>query len=416
MLHFLLLVTGTLLAVSALTGMLHGYAIGRDLLEVRASIRRGAIAGAAVAAVLALLEFTTGFVVREYYNLALLCVAVVSELALASMLAATRSLAPEKAAALPLRLAFFIVLFSWGAFYLPDIFIYPSQFAVGVVQVASSEFVFIVTGYITGILLCLLAGYSVFRICRGLPEKILFPIFSLALAAFCLGQLVSTGQILLGRGLVPRYNLALDVIIFLLDNAPLLLYWIIGTGVLAAVILWLRSGKAEIAGENPALRRKARSALRTHMRWSKTAILSLSAGLLVMTAGARFSAREVELSPPLEMTATDGEIAHPTAVVGDGALHRFVYKTQKGVNVRYIIIKKSETAYGVGLDACDVCGPSGYFERKGQVVCILCDVVMNKSTIGFAGGCNPVPIKFSLKDGGVIINARDLEAQAHRFM
>jgi uncharacterized membrane protein len=116
------------------------------------------------------------------------------------------------------------------------------------------------------------------------------------------------------------------------------------------------------------------------------------------------------------MTVTDDEISHAVTVVGDGALHRFVYKSSQGVDIRNIIIKKSETAFGVGLDACDVCGPSGYYERKGQVICILCDVVMNKSTIGFAGGCNPVPLKFSLKDGYLIIKTEDLEAEALRFL
>lgn len=227
------------------------------------------------------------------------------------------------------------------------------------------------------------------------------------------------GQILLGRGLIPRNDLALDGIIFLLNNASVLLYWIIGAAALASVILWLRTKKSVAQGvnaANPALRRKAVSLMLGCIRWSKTAILALLAGLLTMTVGVDVDAQKVELSPPLTMPVTDGVILHSTATVGDGALHRFVYKTAKGVDVRYIIIKKSETAYGVGLDACDVCGPSGYYERKGQVVCILCDVVMNKSTIGFAGGCNPVPLKFSLKAGNLIINTADLEAEASRFL
>jgi uncharacterized membrane protein len=85
------------------------------------------------------------------------------------------------------------------------------------------------------------------------------------------------------------------------------------------------------------------------------------------------------------------------------------------VGVRYIVVKKNETAYGVGLDACDVCGPTGYYERKGQIVCILCDVVMNKSTIGLPGGCNPVPLPFRVEGGNMIIGTDDLAAEARRF-
>jgi uncharacterized membrane protein len=40
---------------------------------------------------------------------------------------------------------------------------------------------------------------------------------------------------------------------------------------------------------------------------------------------------------------------------------------------------------------------------------------MNKSTIGFKGGCNPVPLAFRLADGILRIETGDLEAQARRF-
>ena len=72
--------------------------------------------------------------------------------------------------------------------------------------------------------------------------------------------------------------------------------------------------------------------------------------------------------------------------------------------IRFIIIKKpNSSSYGIGLDACDICGETGYFERNGQVVCKLCDVVMNINTIGFKGGCNPKVIDYSIKDGQIIV-------------
>jgi uncharacterized membrane protein len=415
MLHFLVQVSGTLLPVSILAGLLFGHAARKKLPEIRTPAGCGFLFGAAGAFLLAVLELTTALVVREYYNLVLLSLIAATEIPLFFLLLRTRSSKPGEAASPLLRAAFFLIPLLWGAFYLPDVFLYPSHFAVGVVQVVSSEFVFIVAGYILGILLCLSAGYSLFRVCALIPETILFPLFSCALGAFLLSQIINIGQTLLGRGLVPRSDSALDAIIFLLNNADLLLYCIIAAAALAILTLLRLSGKMPIEGDNPALRRKARSLLRGRMRWSGAAFCSLLAGLLVVTAGAALSARKEELSPPTEMTAVNGEIPHPTSLVGDGKLHRFVFKTQKGINVRYIIIKKSPSAYGVGLDACEVCGPSGYYERKGQVVCMLCDVVMNKSTIGFAGGCNPVPLRFSLREGRLIIGTKELEAAAPRF-
>jgi len=41
--------------------------------------------------------------------------------------------------------------------------------------------------------------------------------------------------------------------------------------------------------------------------------------------------------------------------------------------------------------------------------------VMNKSTIGLPGGCNPVPLAFAVESGGIVIATDDLEAEAYRF-
>ena len=87
------------------------------------------------------------------------------------------------------------------------------------------------------------------------------------------------------------------------------------------------------------------------------------------------------------------------------------YTTQGGVGVRVIAIKKpGANAYGVGLDACDICGTTGYYERDGQVVCSKCDVVMNINTIGFKGGCNPIVIDYEMKDGYILIPVEALAA------
>ncbi len=84
--------------------------------------------------------------------------------------------------------------------------------------------------------------------------------------------------------------------------------------------------------------------------------------------------------------------------------------------MRFLVVKKPVgTAYGVGLDACDICGPAGYYERGDEVVCRRCDVVMNKNTIGFKGGCNPVPFAYEIREGKIFINAEELTAHEKRF-
>ncbi|MDR1586883.1 MAG: DUF2318 domain-containing protein, partial [Treponema sp.] len=96
-------------------------------------------------------------------------------------------------------------------------------------------------------------------------------------------------------------------------------------------------------------------------------------------------------------------------------LHRFAFIAEGGTEVRFIVVKKNISSYGVGLDACDICGATGYYERKDGIICRLCDVVMNKSTIGFKGGCNPVPLAYSMREGSMIIKTVDLENEKKRF-
>ena len=112
--------------------------------------------------------------------------------------------------------------------------------------------------------------------------------------------------------------------------------------------------------------------------------------------------RVVSLSPVEEAQEKDGSICVSFEQVEDGHLHRFAYVSPSGIQIRFIVIKKPDSSsYGIGLDACDICGETGYYEKDGQVVCKLCDVVMNISTIGFKGGCNPIVIPYEIKDGEI---------------
>ena len=102
--------------------------------------------------------------------------------------------------------------------------------------------------------------------------------------------------------------------------------------------------------------------------------------------------------------------------VSDGHLHRFEYQTENNVSVRWIVVKKPGSAsFGTGLDACEVCGNAGYFERNGQVVCRRCDVVMNINTIGFKGGCNPIPLSYEVRDGNLVFRLADILAGEREF-
>ena len=101
--------------------------------------------------------------------------------------------------------------------------------------------------------------------------------------------------------------------------------------------------------------------------------------------------------------------------ISDGHLHRFEYRAKDGTSMRFIIIKKNGGAYGVGLDACDNCGDAGYYEKDGKIICKKCDVAINLATIGFKGGCNPIPFDYQVKPGKIVIQTSTLDALSSHF-
>lgn len=120
-------------------------------------------------------------------------------------------------------------------------------------------------------------------------------------------------------------------------------------------------------------------------------------------------------SEPEEYSLVDGVATIPFSQMEDGHLHRFAYTAADGTEMRFIIILKNGGAYGIGLDACETCGDAGYYEQDGKIICKRCDVAINLATIGFKGGCNPIPFPYQVDDGAIIIHAADLDALSAHF-
>lgn len=157
-----------------------------------------------------------------------------------------------------------------------------------------------------------------------------------------------------------------------------------------------------------AFRRRAKAA----GAWSLVAMILVTATL---AWGTYETNKEPVISEPEEYSLADGVATISFAQVEDGHLHRFEYTAADGTVMRFIIIKKNGGAYGIGLDACETCGDAGYYEQDGKIICKRCDVAINLATIGFKGGCNPVPLPYEIGDGAITIQAADLDALSAHF-
>ena len=227
-----------------------------------------------------------------------------------------------------------------------------------------------------------------------------------------------------------------------LDNGVLILLLFAVLAMLPPCVLFLRSLRIRGLYQNPAQKRRLRSDNRHHRRWACAALLSVSAVMLSLTlvyeiynkppdvpAGesyaivytdAQGAEHEIAATEVKDYDAARIEVRIPVSQVDDYNLHAFEMNRSgtpgKAPRVRWIVVRKpASAAYGVGLDACDVCGSAGYYQRGGSVVCKRCDVVMNTNTIGLAGGCNPIPLQFRVSGGYIVIPMEALIAGEKEF-
>ena len=209
-----------------------------------------------------------------------------------------------------------------------------------------------------------------------------------------------------------------DWMMFTASHAMLFIWIVAGIAVLLSLLLFRQGTVIKEPYDNPAQHRKLKARNRHWRRVAAGVLVCVALCTVIMTVVKTNDTKQVELSAPEAYTVDQeaGVILVPMEAVSDGHLHRFEYKTEKNINVRWIVVKKPGSAsFGVGLDACEVCGNAGYFERSGQIICKRCDVVMNINTIGFKGGCNPIPLAYEVKDGNLVFKLSDIIAGEKEF-
>src|SRR5258708_13046160 len=83
--------------------------------------------------------------------------------------------------------------------------------------------------------------------------------------------------------------------------------------------------------------------------------------------------------------------------------------------VRFLLFKKPDGRIATVLDACQICGPVGFYKSGNQIICKNCSAPVNPQSVGQAGGCNPIPLKSSVHDGNISIAHADPSALPPHF-
>ncbi len=249
---------------------------------------------------------------------------------------------------------------------------------------------------------------------KSLNDKRLYTVFLIQVAALLIQQIIYLVQILMARGILPARYL-IKVMAPVIDHQDWFIFIVFIVVFAVPAALFSQKCPARPAGCNPAQYRKIVADDIHKKRWGKASVGALIVMIILSSVGSAYANKKEELVPAVSVTAKEQMVSIDINKVNDGHLHRFAYRTKKGTQVRFIVVLKGGSAYGVGLDCCEICGPTGYIEREGQIVCKLCDVVMNKQTIGLPGGCNPIPVKYGVGNGQIRIEQKELDAAAKYF-
>lgn len=228
-------------------------------------------------------------------------------------------------------------------------------------------------------------------------------------------HLTSLVTVMLSVGDLILHGFGFHLLVWFINNNGWLIIaqvWVFIIPAIASIATGMRApvttGNSAQLRKHTALRRKAILAA----AWTVIAAIGVTVAL---TYGVAQTNKQPVLSPP-ESYSLSGHVASiKFSQIADGHLHRFQYKAKDGTVMRFIIIKKNGGAYGVGLDACENCGDAGYYEKDGKIICKRCDVAINLATIGFKGGCNPIPFPYTTTNGAITINTANLDALSGHF-
>ena len=183
----------------------------------------------------------------------------------------------------------------------------------------------------------------------------------------------------------------------------------------AVVACAINALRARGATSNPAHDRARRAFRRRAWVTSAWSLLAMAVVGASLTLGVAKTNEVPVLSDPESYSLENGVATIPFSQVDDGHLHRFEYTAADGTQMRFIIIKKNGGAYGIGLDACENCGPAGYYEKDGKIICKQCEVAINVATIGYEGGCNPIPFDYTNANNQITINTSVLDELSIHF-
>lgn len=300
-------------------------------------------------------------------------------------------------------------------YYMPALFVQLNNFVYYGESAVSTMVLYRIIGYVFAVVLMILSSIAIFKIVRRIDKTYRDKILIISFSIWGINQIFIVLQRLYAIDFIPRNASVFNTIAWVINHSHYIGFGLMIFLIILPTILYLNNIKVKETFKNPAELRKKKYHMRCNRNLAKFFLVLIVINVFSLTYLRAYSGRDIALSEPEEYVVENDTIVVPLSELEDMKLHRYQYTATDGIHMRFFLIKKSQGSYGVVLDACEICGPSGYYERGDDVICKLCDVIMNRGTIGFKGGCNPIPIPYIVHDEKIKISTQDLDANSFVF-
>jgi high-affinity iron transporter len=180
------------------------------------------------------------------------------------------------------------------------------------------------------------------------------------------------------------------------------------------VLFEARRRQPVVVSDSPAEKRKAQWTVRRDRLWMIAVYATSFLFIVLVTAEFIYTKSVSALSPATQVNFTNGTVSIRLAQVSDGDLHRFAARENR-TEIRFILYQKPDGKVVAVFDACQICGPVGFFKGPNGLVCKNCSAPINGQSVGTRGGCNPVPLDSTTSSDAIVIHEADLVAGAKLF-
>jgi len=283
---------------------------------------------------------------------------------------------------------------------------------LGAVSLNSTELLSFL-GTLLGVIVAILFGVMFVKGSVRVNLQKFFRITTMILFFIAVQLIISGLHELSENGVLPSSRREMAIIGPIVRND---LFFFVTIFALAALMVLFEVKRREPASvsASAAERRKAQWSARRERLWMASVYASSFLFILMVTAEFIYAKSVSALSPATELTFTNGQVNIPLTQVSDGDLHRFEAR-ENGVAIRFWLYQKPDGKVASVFDACQICGPVGFYKGPNGVICKNCAAPINGQSVGTAGGCNPVPLKAEQSSDAIVIRETDIAAGARMF-